>query len=75
MRKMGFTFLFEVLVIFIASCIVLSFWTDRTLDFWVSRFEGVAVDVPAWISVLVTLITNFIMLALNIISEIVRLFI
>ena len=51
---------------------VLSLWTDRTLDFWATYFAQHAVDIPMWLSILLTFIGNGIIFGLNVISEIVR---
>lgn len=51
----------------------LTFWTDRTLDFWCSYFSGHTINIPLWLSALTSIISNGVMLILNIISEIVRL--
>ena len=53
--------------------VALSFWTDRNLDFFVSYFKGSPVDVPFWLSALVTILLNGLILVANIIAEIVRL--
>lgn len=31
---------------------LLSFWTDRNLDFWLTYFKGETVDCPFWLSFL-----------------------
>lgn len=51
----------------------LTLWTDRNLEFYLSLAKGQAVDVPNWISFLVTLVLNGVVLALNIVGELVRL--
>ncbi len=60
-------------VILLAFCVV-SIWTDRNLDFWLSHFKGEQVDCPMWMSVVATIILNGIILAVNIIGEIARYF-
>ena len=54
---------------------LVSLWTDRNLEFWLSHIKHKAVDVPDWLSFLLTLVLNAIALALNIIFEIARLFV
>ena len=54
---------------------LVAIWTDRTLEFWMTHFKGVETEVPYWLSFLVTLFLNAIILGVNIISEVVRLFI
>lgn len=53
---------------------VIALWTDRTLDYWLTYFKGAEVDVPYWMSWLVTLFLNGITLGVNLVSEIVRLY-
>jgi hypothetical protein len=48
-------------------------WTDRTLDFWLTYFKGADVDCPFWLSLLVSVLLNAVILGLNIISEVARL--
>ena len=78
MKSRGFT-LIElmigvVLVLIIPVLVILlSMWTDRTLDFWLTFIKHSSVDVPMWLSVIATIVFNGGMLAINIISEIVRL--
>jgi hypothetical protein len=68
-----------LVVLFVFGCIVLvailplSFWTDRTLEYWLTMWKGTPVNVPFWLSMLVTLILNAIILGINVVSEILRL--
>jgi len=67
------TLVFTIIAILVVLIVPISFWTDRTLDFWLTYFKGNPIDVPFWLSMLATLIFNGFILAVNIISEIVRL--
>ncbi len=60
-----------VIIGFVLLCLMCG-WTDRTLDFWCSYFSHHAVNIPMWLSVLVTFVSNGLMFLLNIISEIIR---
>lgn len=51
---------------------VLSLWTDRNLEFWLSYWKGQPVEVPGWLSFLATFILNGIILLANTIGEIAR---
>lgn len=51
----------------------ISLWTDRNLDFWMSYWQGKEIDVPYWMSLCLTIVLNAIILAGNIIGEIIRL--
>lgn len=78
MNKKGYT-LTELLIFVTFAVIVLAIipiyalWTDRTLDFWCTRLSTHAVNVPYWLSLLVSIILNSASLVGNIISEITRL--
>lgn len=61
-----------ILIIPLLLLIPLTFWTDRTLDFWCTYFSHHAVNIPGWISFLITVFFNILAFILNIISEIVR---
>jgi len=62
------------LSIYIGIACALTFWTDRTLDFWLTHFKGEVVDVPYWLSFLTTLVLSPIVVGANLLSEIVRFF-
>jgi len=64
-----------VCVLFAYSILVFPFvlWTDRTLDFWVTYLKGTTVDVPFWLSFIVTIVFNAVILLINVISEVARL--
>jgi len=47
-------------------------WTDRNLDFWVSHLKGEIIDVPIWVSMILSLCQPI--LFLDILGELVRLF-
>lgn len=55
--------------------VLLTYWTDRNLDFWCTYFSGHDINVPAWISFLVTIIGRKVIVCSNIVSEIIRFFI
>lgn len=62
-----------IIGIIIIFFLFLSLWTDRTLDFWCTYLAHHVVNVPFWLSFVATVAGNGIIVALNIISEIVRL--
>lgn len=51
----------------------MSAWTDRTLEFWLSMIKHTTVHVPFWMSTLVTLVFNGVILAVNVLTELYRL--
>ena len=67
------TLFFTILAILVVLIVPISLWTDRTLDFWCTYFSHHVVNVPIWMSCLVTFIGNGIIFLLNLISEIARL--
>lgn len=69
--KQGYVTL--ILLLWVLLAWVLTAWTDRNLEFWLGYVKGQHVDVPNWLSFLLTLVLNGVCIALNIISEIARL--
>ena len=61
------------LTIIIGLLYLLSLWTDRNLNYFVSLIKGESVDVPFWLSVVVTILLNAVIVVSNIIAEISRL--
>jgi hypothetical protein len=51
----------------------MTIWTDRTLDFWMTYAKGAPVDVPGWLSFIMTIILNGAMMLVNILTELFRL--
>lgn len=62
---------FSFIAIFVIIYYPLALWTDRNLDFWFSYFKETPVDVPFWLSLLVTIFGPFDLL-FNIIGELAR---
>ncbi len=58
---------------FLLVMFILSFWTDRNLDFWLSHFKGQPVHCPFWMSVIVTILGNGVILLANVLGEVCRL--
>lgn len=52
---------------------IISLWTDSNLEFWLSYFKGEAINVPMWLSVLITIILNGVIVVANIVSELLQL--
>lgn len=52
---------------------ILAGWTDSNLEFWLSYIAGHPVDVPYWISFLLTLVTSIFGVAGNLIMEVAKL--
>ncbi len=61
------------LVILMSLFGLLALWTDRTLEFWLTQMSDQAVNVPYWLSFLLTLLLNGGILLANVVSEILRL--
>jgi len=60
------------MTIVMAIVTAFTFWTDRNLDFWISHFKGEEVDVPFWLSFVVTIVGNGIIFFANVVAEIAR---
>lgn len=58
--------------VFLTIIALFAMWTDRNLDFWVSYIKGEAVDVPYWLSLIVTIVGNGVIILANVIAEIAR---
>jgi hypothetical protein len=61
------------MAILVGIFVALTFWTDRTLDFWLSYFKEMPIDVPWYLSALATLVSNGLSIPVNVVSEIARL--
>ena len=60
-------------LILLVTYLPIAFWTDRNLDFWISHIKGETVDVPFWLSMVISLFEPIVLL--DIIGEIARYFI
>jgi hypothetical protein len=60
-----------LLIIF---CFIVSFWTDRSLDFWLSYLKEAEQNFPFWLSAIFTFLALKLSIMLNIITEILRIF-
>ena len=64
---------FLAIVIFIVLLTALmGKWTQRTLEFWLTKFLHKKVSIPLWLSILIALILNGAALTINVLSELVR---
>jgi len=56
---------------------VVSFWTQRNLNFWLPfiRNESGPIEISYWVSFIITFLLNGFILPCNILFEILRLFI
>ena len=61
-----------ILLLVAAAMYGMTIWTDRNLEFAISYFKGVPVEIPTWLSFLAALVLNAIALAFNVICEIAR---
>ena len=52
---------------------LLALWTDRSLDFWCTYIKGSEVNVPYWLSLIVTLVGNGLVVVGNALTEVLRL--
>ena len=61
------------LAVYLPISALVGLWTDRNLDFFLTLLKGEVVNVPYWLSFLVTLFLNAVIVGLNLIAEVVRL--
>jgi hypothetical protein len=73
MKYSGFIVIVLVVLLILGLIFGVSFWTDRTLEFWLSYLKHEPIYVPYWLSLLLTIILNGAALLINIISELIRL--
>lgn len=77
MDRKGYTLVELMVVIFFVLVVLaviplLGLWTDRNLDFWLTHLKGHVVNVPYWLSLILSLLLNAGIIAANIIAEIAR---
>jgi hypothetical protein len=77
MKKNGYTIVELMIGVFCLSVVfvgipMLGLWTDRNLDFWLTQFKDKSVDVPYWLSLVVTIIGNAVIVFANVIGEVCR---
>jgi hypothetical protein len=68
----AFNFSIPVFLIVFNLLVALSLWTERNLEFWLSRYKGSEVDLPFWMSAVLSVVLSVIVVAANIVSEILR---
>lgn len=62
-----------ILLLVVVAIYGMTIWTDRNLEFAISYFKGVPVEIPTWLSFLAMIVFNAIALAFfNVICEIAR---
>lgn len=61
-----------VIALWVISFIPLAFWTDRSLDWWLTYLKNNPTDCPFWLSFLISILAPIDFL-FNILTEIVRL--
>lgn len=63
------------ILIMIGLLLAVSVWTERSLEFVLSALKGSPINIPYWLSVIITLIFNTVAVVFNIIVELIRIFI
>lgn len=61
-----------LMLIWVLLAILVTIWTDRNLDFWISHIKGESVDIHWFWSFLLSLIGGWITIVGNIVAEIAR---
>ena len=74
MNNKGFAFIqfMFIILIYLILFIPVAFWTDSNLDFWLSYIKKTSIDIPFYVSYIVSVILNGIILAINIILSLLR---
>jgi hypothetical protein len=78
--NIGFKYMKETTTNIIVSAILIStsyliaLWTQSNIEFWFRHF-GDPIDMPLWAAWLISLILNIGLLGINLVSEIVELFV
>jgi hypothetical protein len=62
-----------IISVVVGFFLLVSAWTDRSIEFWLSYAKGEAVNCPYWLSCLLTLVLNGVIFIFNVITEICRL--
>ena len=78
MNRKGMALVEIVIVVAVLGSISffgIGLWTDRTLDFWLTHFKGQEVNVPFILSGILSVVLNVMAIAINVISEILRIFV
>ena len=66
--------LFSVWILLIVPLLILvTIWTDRSLEFWLAFAKGTMVEVPWYLSFLMTMILNGFAVPFNLLTELFRL--
>lgn len=73
-RATGVSPIVAIIAVLIAIGVVwvMSYWTDSNIEWLILTFADKVVDVPFWLSVILTLVLNAAALAFNIIVEILK---
>jgi len=78
LNKNGYT-LVELMMCIGILCImalfpVLVMWTDGNLEWWILFFKEESINIPWWISTIITIVFNGVAVAFNIITELCKMF-
>ncbi len=70
--NIGLTVIFLIRGLIIGLITLCGLWTDKNLDFWASYIKGSEVDIPLYLSFIVTLVFNVVVIMANIVAEIAK---
>jgi prepilin-type N-terminal cleavage/methylation domain-containing protein len=76
LNRNGFT-LVELIMCIGILCIILLFpviviWTDGNIEWWIYYLKGEVINIPWWISTIITIVLNGVAIAFNIITELCK---
>lgn len=74
MNKKGATLIYLITTIVLALLlfIPIAYWTDSNLDFWISFLKKSTVNIPFWMSYIVTVFCNGFIIPINIILSLLK---
>lgn len=77
MKKNGYT-LIELMVALGIICIMalipaMALWTDSSIEWWIYYFKHETINIPYWMSLIITIIGNWVILFFNVITELFKL--
>ena len=76
-QEKGFTLVELLIVIGIIALLaiipLLALWTDGNIEWWITYFKNETINIPYWISLVITIVFNVVAMAFNLITEICKL--
>ena len=73
-NKRGNVFTVLLIQLFVVSVTIslMALWTERNLEYYLSLFKGVEVDLPYWLCFVITGLFNVVALGFNVLAEVIK---